>query len=279
MIVSRRRLFSSGPFPSCSPCSPGYRLHQYAAGARWTVLALLCLAASAVGACHDSSSTGPTPTTTTTTVPATGAAVTLAPSILAFPLQTTGDPSPPQTSTLTNSGTEDLVITSVVASGSFMETDDCVTTLPPGAACTISVVFVPLIIGSSGGVTITDNASTSPQTLTLTGPVVIPPSHNLAPLSLTFPNQRVGTTSGSQVVTLSSPINGLSAPLMITSITVEGDFIITGNSCGSSLVAGASCTIAVAFTPTAAGTRTGLLAVFDNAANSQRGVTLTGVGQ
>src|SRR4051794_9006543 len=108
MIVSRRRLFSFKPFRLCSPCPPGYRLHRYAAGARWTALALLCLAASAGAACHDSSSTSPTPTTTTTTVPATGAAVTLAPTLLTFPLQTTGDPSPPQTSTLTNSGTEDL---------------------------------------------------------------------------------------------------------------------------------------------------------------------------
>ncbi len=40
-----------------------------------------------------------------------------------------------------------------------------------------------------------------------------------------------------------------------------------------------AATIAVAFTPTAPGPRAGLLAVFDNATNPQRGVTLNGTGQ
>jgi hypothetical protein len=230
--------------------------------------------------CKGSSSTGSTPTTPTTpTTPVTGPAVTLTPSVLTFPLQTTVSPSDPQTSILSNSGTDDLAITSLVTSGSFTESDNCVTTLPAGGTCTITVSFVPLVVGTSGTVTITDNASTSPQTLTLSGPNVNAPSDMLSPLSLTYGPQRVGTASAAQIVTLSSPFNGLAAPLTISSITVNGDFAIVNNTCGGSLNAGTSCNIAVAFTPTGPGARPGLLAVFDNATTSQHGVTLNGVGQ
>ncbi|MEP7304058.1 MAG: choice-of-anchor D domain-containing protein [Acidobacteriota bacterium] len=226
-------------------------------------------------ACGGSSSTSPT-TTTTTTTPPNGPAVTFTPAILTF---TTANSSVPQTVTLTNSGTADLVISSVVASGNFTETDNCVTTLAVGATCTITVTFVPLNTGSTGGVTITDNASTSPQTLSLAGPNVTSPADAFSPTSLTFATQRVGTASAPQTVTLSNPVNGLSAPLTISSIVTVGDFAIASNTCGGSLAAGTSCTIGVTFKPTAAGPVSGLLAVFDNAPNTQRGVTLSGTGQ
>ena len=105
------------------------------------------------------------------------------------------------------------------------------------------------------------------------------PSDVLSPLNLTFANQAVGTSSASQIVTLTNPVNGLATPLSISSIVTSGDFVITNNTCGGSLTAGTSCTISVAFAPTAPGPRTGLLAVFDNATNPQRGVTLNGTGQ
>jgi hypothetical protein len=64
-------------------------------------------------ACGGGSSTGPSSTTTTTVPPANGPAVTLTPPVLAFPIPAPGTASVPQTVTLTNSGTTDLVITSV----------------------------------------------------------------------------------------------------------------------------------------------------------------------
>ena len=241
-------------------------------------LTLSSLFAMLACACSGSS-TSPSSTTPTPTVPPSGPAVTLSPTVLTFPTPAAGTASAPQTSTLTNSGTADLVITSLAASGNFVETDNCVTTLAVGASCTITVTFVPLSIGSTGTVTITDNAATSPQTLTLTGPNVTAPSDSLSPTNLTFAGQRVGTSSAAQIVTLTNPVNGLSAPLTISSIIASGDFVVANNTCGSSLVAGASCTIAIVFTPTATGSRTGLLAVFDNAPNPQRAVTLNGTGE
>jgi hypothetical protein len=226
-------------------------------------------------ACSGGSSTSPSTTTTTAPV-VSGPVVTLTPAILTF---TTATASVPQTVTLTNSGVADLVISSVVASGNFVETDNCVTTLAVGATCTITVTFVPLTVGSTGSITITDNASTSPQTLSLAGPNVTSPADQLSPTSVTFAAQRVGTASAPQTVTLSNPVNGLSAPLTISSIVTVGDFKIVSNPCGGSLAAGTSCAIGVTFNPTVTGPVSGLLAVFDSAPNPQRGVTLSGTGQ
>src|SRR5258708_16556784 len=60
---------------------------------------------------------------------------------------------------------------------------------------------------------------------------------------------------------------------------LRGDFGFAGlGRCGSSVAAGASCTISVKFTPTAAGTRTGTLTLTDNASNSPQTISLTGIG-
>jgi hypothetical protein len=66
-------------------------------------------------------------------------------------------------------------------------------------------------------------------------------------------------------------------PSTITSVTTSGDFTETNN-CGTSLAAGASCTITVAFKPTLNGTRTGTLFVIDNSPGSPHTVSLTGTG-
>jgi HYDIN/CFA65/VesB family protein len=89
---------------------------------------------------------------------------------------------------------------------------------------------------------------------------------------LSFGDQAVGTTSVAQTVTLS---NAGDAALSIIGIQANGDFGQT-NTCGSGLAVGASCSINVSFSPTAAGVRTGSLSVGDNAANSPQSITLTG---
>jgi hypothetical protein len=181
--------------------------------------------------------------------------------------------------TLTNSGTEALVITGLAVSGNFRETDNCVGSLDVGASCTVTVSFVALAPGATGAVTITDNASDSPQTLQLSGPNLTAPSVILSPASLTFASQSIGTTSGPLTVTLTNPVNGNSAPLTISSIVAVGDFAIAQNTCGRLLAAGGSCTISVTFMPTDSGARTGQLAIFDNAPNLQQGVILNGTGR
>jgi Abnormal spindle-like microcephaly-assoc'd, ASPM-SPD-2-Hydin len=100
----------------------------------------------------------------------------------------------------------------------------------------------------------------------------------LSPTSLTFSTQGIRTTSAAKAVTL---INTGTASLTITSIAITGinavEFAQTDN-CGSSLAAGASCTISVTFMPTVSGIRTAAVSIADNAAGSPQQVTLSGIG-
>lgn len=98
------------------------------------------------------------------------------------------------------------------------------------------------------------------------------PAVTFSPNSLSFPSQLVGTTSANLSVTLTNSGN---AALNISSISATGDFA-QSNACGSSVAAGASCSISVTFTPTAGGTRTGTLSVVDNASGSPHTTSLTG---
>jgi hypothetical protein len=103
-----------------------------------------------------------------------------------------------------------------------------------------------------------------------------PSSASLAvnPSSLTFASQAPGTTSGAQNVTVT---NTGTAAAAISSVATSGDFSQT-NTCGSSLAANASCTVAVTFAPAASGTRTGTLTLTSNAADNPTTVALSGTG-
>src|SRR5437667_7712622 len=59
--------------------------------------------------------------------------------------------------------------------------------------------------------------------------------------------------------------------------TNAGNFAQT-HTCGTSLVAGASCSISVTFKPTALGTRTATLNISDNGGGSPQRVSLSGTG-
>ncbi|HEY8054591.1 MAG TPA: choice-of-anchor D domain-containing protein [Terriglobales bacterium] len=204
-------------------------------------------------------------------------AATLAPGQLDFGQQTVGASSSAQTITLTNSGTADMTVQKVAATGDFSATSRCPATLSAGANCTVGIVFTPTAAGSrTGQLQVSDGAPGSPPTAALSGSGVAAADPNavLTPSSLSFPDQAVNSTSAAQVVTLT---NGGPAALTIAGVAVSGDFAATNN-CGQSLAAGGNCAISVTFTPTATGARTGQLAVTDNGNGSPQTVTLSGNG-
>jgi hypothetical protein len=217
------------------------------------------------------------PATQTVSLTGTGTApvVSLSPTSLTFPAQAVGGSSSAQSVTLSNTGSATLSITSITVSGNFSQTNTCGSSVAASGSCTLSVTFTPTATGTrTGVVTITDNASPTTQTVSLTGTGVDAPVVSLSPASLTFPAQRVGTASSAQSVTLK---NTGSATLSITSITVSGDFSQT-NTCKSSVAVSGSCTLSVTFKPTAAGTRTGVVTITDNASPTAQTVSLTGTG-
>jgi hypothetical protein len=100
----------------------------------------------------------------------TAPAVTLSPTSLTFAVETVGTASAPQTVTLTNSGTAPLSLTSIAASGDFAVSQSCGASVAAGGSCTLSVTFTPTSSGTrTGTLSITDNATGSPQTVSLSG--------------------------------------------------------------------------------------------------------------
>jgi hypothetical protein len=80
------------------------------------------------------------------------------------------------------------------------------------------------------------------------------PAVSVAPASITFHNQALGTASAAEKVVFT---NNTSTTITISSIASTGDFADTG-AC-KVIGAGTTCTVTVTFTPTATGTRTGTL--------------------
>jgi hypothetical protein len=172
------------------------------------------------------------------------------------------------------SATADVAISNIAINGDFSQTNNCPQTLLAATSCEFQVIFSPTAAGQrTGNIAITDNAPGSPHVIALIGTGTVP-QVSLAPSSLTFVSQVIGTSSAAQNVTLSDTGT---ATLNISGISVVGDFS-ESNNCGLGVAATFSCQIAVVFAPSATGTRTGTLTIVDNAAGSPHTVSLTGTG-
>jgi Ca2+-binding RTX toxin-like protein len=226
----------------------------------------------------------------------------VAPTTLTFASRNTGTTSPAQTVTLTNNGAQPLAIASITRVGAAPNDyarsgGSCPAgagSLAGGASCTVAVTFTPTAAGARNAILrFTDNhngvaGSTQDVTLNGTGIAAVPGA-SVTPGTVNFAARGVGSTSPASLVTLT---NTGGAPLAIASITRvgtnPGDFARPAGGAGGTcpaaagtLNAGASCTVNVTFTPTAAGARTATLRFTDNAggvAGTQQNVTLNGNG-
>ncbi|HEV2991129.1 MAG TPA: choice-of-anchor D domain-containing protein, partial [Candidatus Angelobacter sp.] len=202
------------------------------------------------------------------------AVATLSPSSLAFPSQAVGSSSAVQLVTLTNNGNTSLSISSLMVTGDFSQTNTCGTSLGAGASCSINIVFTPTAVGNrSGSLSLSSNSNPAPAAVTLNG-TGLGAVASLSPASLTFGSQLVGTSSSAQTVTLSNTGN---TALTISTFVMAGDFAQTNN-CGTSVAAGATCTVNVTFAPTARGTGSGSLGLNSNTTGPRPGVNLSGTG-
>jgi hypothetical protein len=197
----------------------------------------------------------------------------VSPSSLSFGSVAAGTASASQAITLANNGGAALPITSINASGNFAETNNCSSSLAANSSCTVNVTFTPTVAGAvSGAVTFNDGAASTPQIVTLGGTGVTPLS--LKPASLGFGSVAVGKTSAVKTVTVT---NNESTAISL-STGASADFTISGGTCGSSLNAGAKCTISATYTPTSAGAVDGALTIATNGALSPQIVGLSGTG-
>jgi hypothetical protein len=202
-------------------------------------------------------------------------AAALEPAAISFPPQQVGVPSTTQTINVIDLGSAPLTISSVTTTGDFSVQNNCTTTVAAaGGTCTLVVTYTPSGVGTGNGtLTITDNSAGSPHTAQLTGQGAVP-SVTVAPNTLSFPTQFVGSTSTGQTVAITNP-----GPLnfQISRIATTGDFA-EANNCGAVIVSNGSCTVTVTFTPSATGNHTGSLSISDGASGSPQTVALSGTG-
>ena len=218
--------------------------------------------------------------------------VTFSSNQLEFAATALGTASQPQTEILTNRGAGELTITSIAISGEnsadFTQTSNCpisVATLAPGAHCAIRVVYKPTVDGAAtAGLDISDNASGSPQSVSLKGHATSSaPGVSLDPANLSFDNQPVNTTSPVHVVVLT---NTGSATLDINSaISIAGPAVsefrlqFGAGSCPHSegeVRPKENCKIGVVFSPSTTGPKSAQITIVDDAPGSPHTISLSG---
>jgi len=200
----------------------------------------------------------------------------LSPALLTFGQQIVGARGTAQSVGLTNTGTVALPMTQISTSGDFTQTNNCPSTIVVGAGCAILITFTPTAPGTrSGTLSFTDSAGDVLQSEALSGTgLSTSPTVSLSPAVMNFQGQTLGTSSASQTLVLT---NSGGSEMTLTGISITGDFTQTNN-CPLTLAAGASCALAVSFTPTVVGTRSGAVSTTGNAANSPQSASFIGNG-
>jgi Bacterial Ig-like domain (group 3)/Beta-propeller repeat len=120
----------------------------------------------------------------------------------------------------------------------------------------------------------TFTASTS-QAVTQVVNVATGPYGVVNPAALNFGQVVVGQTSPQKLVGLS---NVGSSELIVSNVSISGDFAIAKNTCANGVKPATHCNVYVTFTPHAVGAKSGSLIFLDNASNSPQTVSLTGTG-
>jgi len=232
--------------------------------------------------------TSPESTFTFVIGPAPTPVVSISPSSMTFPGTAVSTASAPQTVTVTNAGTGDLLISAIGFSGTnpgdFSVANDLCTaaTVVGGATCTFDIVMTPAAAGNrAANVAITHNASGTPWALGVAGTGFVPTGAlTLGSSALTFADTAVGAVSAPGALTLT---NTGTAPLTIIGFALTGanpgDFQVTSDTCsGIALAVSASCTVGPQFAPATGGTggaRSATLVVSDTTPASPHDVLLS----
>lgn len=146
------------------------------------------------------------------------------------------------------------------------------TNIPAGAPCAVVVGFRPAGTGLRTAQLLLQGVQVS-----LSGTGYVGDAASVSPSTLSsFPGTLVGATSPSQVVRVQN--DGFNT-LTLSLPSVSGDFAVdsTKTTCGATVLRGANCDLALKFTPTTFGTRTGTLQLTTSA--GAKSVDLSATGQ
>jgi len=158
----------------------------------------------------------------------------------------------------------------------------CMSTLAAKTSCTLIVTYAPTSLSTeSANMTVTDSPDTlGPYTVSFTTaeniPATVAPATTLAfgTTTVAHPNKTKNITvtnlSGSSLSVSEGSVGGANA----------GDFAVTGGTCGSSVAANSTCTIAITFTPTlhATAESASIAVTVGSDPTSPHNIALTGTG-
>jgi hypothetical protein len=222
------------------------------------------------------------------------------PSTFAFGYTLLGTTGPPQSFTVTGFNNDPVTVQVANSSGQVIDPSGSPFVVTQGSSCpstpcTVSVAFAPTaanispldLYNYSGGILITDLFSSHVTLVPLSGlhDLATPPpptTVSVAPSSLTFDPQTVGSISSGQTLTLTNTGNQIADVAILITGANPGDFVLS-NPCTQLAAAGLpgskTCSFFVQFSPTATGTRTANVQIISNNIVSPNLISLTGTGQ
>ncbi len=216
----------------------------------------------------------------------TQAGLNVSPAQLFFPIVAPGQSSPSQLVTITNSGGTTISPFALSVTGPFsLVQNTCGATLSNVSgqnSCTVGVVFSPSFNESYTGTLTVASSSLTLAVVLLNGRGGVPGSVEFQPSFVNFAGATgstgigVGQTSSAQTVTITNPDSVTS--LQSLALAVSQGFLLVNNTCSSTLVPLASCTVGVEFAPTGTGTENGTLTVTDNVLAAGSTLALSGIG-
>ena len=200
----------------------------------------------------------------------------LAPPALNFGSQPAGTVSNAQVVYLSNIGTGFLHVTSSTITGPFQLQSTC-TSIAQYTPCQMFIAFAPASAGQqTGSLTVSTDGAVPTQTVSLTGTAAPANTISIAPSSVAFAAQPVGTQSTSQTIILTN--TGVNA-ISIANIVIANSLSFVQNSnCSGSLAPASTCQANVIFVPDDTSLSQGALQIADNATGSPQRVALTGQG-
>ena len=206
--------------------------------------------------------------------------ISLSRSTLKFDAVPVGVQAPPQILVVTNTGATPLLISGAETTGDYSLLDSCGDSVAVGTSCELRITFLPTASGPrTGTFLIYDNAPGAPHAVLLTNNNS-PGSILFSPPTLDFSGQVIGAATVSRRVTVTNVGDGV---LTISGPTIDpaagSAFLVSANTCSSTLLPGGNCSITVTFAPNATGAQTAALKATDGAADSGLStVPLSGTG-
>ncbi|MBL8525705.1 MAG: choice-of-anchor D domain-containing protein, partial [Betaproteobacteria bacterium] len=157
---------TAGDCSSVAPLATCTLTLTFAPGAVGARTALLTITSNA----HGSSSSVSTVALTGTGILPAAPIVSLSLTAIGYGNNIFGGATPNQSVTLRNTGGAALAVSSIFTIGDFVQSNNCPSSLAPGASCVVNVLFSPLGMGGrSGELQVLSNAVGSPHKVQLSG--------------------------------------------------------------------------------------------------------------